>query len=307
MLKEFAQFMLGLNQTGKPVDVKDHHPLLIQGTSITGVEEYAVKPYRVKAKQSFASLAAFMAYINAFKQETTAIIGSTSENGMKANFEAIMDYHGRPTDKPADADAVVGRGEASPEWADHRALFDAPLDPDFKAWLGIDGREMDQAEMYAWCVDYQANFITPHSATVLAVVGHLKIVGELDASSNVQGGGVDTLIRETMKLKSGHSSDGVNPDDLPEVWEVSLPVFKGMPARYVLPFRLLWRKCPRHGAQLRFKLVRPHLLIEAAFNDAAAKIRETTGVEVFGEDASKVSKPATTETPAADAKADTKA
>lgn len=284
MLKEFAQYVLGLNKTGEAVNVEGHNPILIQGTSLVGVEEHAVKPYRAKVSEKFVSMAAFIAYLQAFKTPLTIIVGSVGEGAnASASFRATLNYHGKPEN--ADADGVVeGKGgELSPEWADQVADFTVPLDPDFKAWLQKDGQTLDQRELYNFLVDYAPQFRKPNAADVLTIAGKMKVVGNIESTSNVQGGNLDTLVKETKVLTGG---DGV---EIPEVWEVDVPVFRGIKAKYVLQFRILWSRDHRDGVQFRLKLVRPHLLVEAAFNDACADITKATSLTVFGGDPEGVS------------------
>lgn len=284
MLKEFAQFVLGLNKTGEAISVDGHNPILIQGTSLVGVEEHAKKPYRAKVSETFVSMQAFIAYLQAFKTPLTVITGSVGEgNGASATFKATLNYHGRPEN--TDADGVINGkgGELSPEWADQIASFTVPLDPDFKAWLQKDGQTLDQRELYNFLVDYAPQFQNPKAENVLTIAGKMKVVGNLESTSNVQGGNLDTLVKETKMLTAG---DGV---EIPEVWEVALPVFRGIKAKYLLGFRILWNRDHRDGVQFRLKLVRPHLLVEAAFNDACADITKATGITVFGGDPEGVS------------------
>lgn len=287
MLKDFAAYLLGLNKTGETIKVEGHNPIAISGTSLVGLEAHAVKPYRAKVEEAFISMQAFVDYLCDFKTPNTIVVGSVTEgSNATAIFKATLNYHGKPENTDAVGE-VKGEGkELAPEWADQTVTFKAPVDPDFKAWLDRDGRELDQRELYNFLVDYQKHFLTPTAADVLTIAGKMKVVGKLEAESNVMGGGLDTLVKETKMLEAG---DGLT---IPEVWEVQLPVFRGVAARYVLPFRVLWGRDHRDGVKFRLQLVRPHTVVEVAFNDAAADIAALTQLSVYGQDDDKRSAPA---------------
>lgn len=268
MIKEAIQHLINISQTGKIISAGDKfNPVMIQGDTLLSLEKFAQTPYRITEKRDMPSLKAFIDYVNAFRQASTVIFADSAGQ----TLTALIDYHGKGQQE----------AEAKPSWCTHQITFKLVKDEDFDHFLHLNKRITSQDDLVIELTDYAQHFIDLTASDVLGLVGDIQVVDAKELASKVGGGAMNTLYKQdkTLKSKSGK--------DLPEVFKVMLPVFKGVPSRYEVPFRLLWRcgEDTRNKLMFEVRLVRPHAILEAAFQDVCADIMEAVKeVPIYGAD-----------------------
>lgn len=271
--------IVNLGQTGKLVDVPEgHHPVAIEGTSLVSLEKFAEAPYLITEDRKLPSLKAFTDYLAAFKQDNTVVFADTTTQ----KLQAVIDYHGTTKAKDDPIDTV-----GSPSWCKHKAEFSLQMDEDFKHFLALDKKDIAQDDLVIELTDYQAHFIVPAPADVLGLVGDVQIVDSKELASKVGSGNLNTLYKQDKSLKAkGNTS-------FPEQFKVVVPVFKGFPTRYELPFRLMRRCGEETRGKLVFsiRLIRPHAILEAAFQDVCKQVTDAVpDISLFGADPAFTSK-----------------
>lgn len=265
-----------LSQTGKQLDIiEGYHPIAIEGDKLVDLEKFATQPYQVAEDRQLPSLKAFTDYLAAFKESGSVVFADDRAQ----KLQAIIDYHGAPT----------GENEASPSWCKHKVGFTLTQDEDFAHFLKLDKRNIEQDDLVIELTDYAPHFIIPAAADILGLVGDVQLVDNKELASKVGSGGLSMLYKQDKKLAAKGATQ------FPEVFKVLLPVFKGFPTRYELPFRLLWKygEETRNKLVFQVRLVRPHAILEAAFQDVCAQVSTAVpGIALYGADPSLTSQAA---------------
>jgi uncharacterized protein YfdQ (DUF2303 family) len=263
---EAIQKIIDLSSTGQLVQAPEaYHPVAIEGSKLVGLEQFAKAPYQVTEDRQLPSLKAFTDYLTAFKQNNTVVFADV----VAQKLQAVIDYH-----------APVAGEDPKPSWCRHKAAFKLDMDEDFAHFLKLNKQPLEQDDLVIQLTDYAPHFVIPAAADVLALVGDVQLVDNKELASQVGSGGLSTLYKQDKKLKAKGAID------FPEVFIVALPVFKGFATRYQLGFRLLW-KCgedTRGKLVFQIRLVRPHAILEAAFQDVCKQVTDTVTVPVYGAD-----------------------
>ncbi|CAB4137003.1 Protein of unkown function DUF2303 [uncultured Caudovirales phage] len=268
--------IVSLSKTGQEIalDSEFYHPAFIDGRDIVSVEQFSKTPYDVREDRQLPSLKAFTDYLEAFKQPNTVVFADT----VAQKLQAVLDYHGTPERLN---ERITGFAPGTPSWCKHKASFSLTQDEDFAHFLKLDKRAMEQDDLVIELTDYAPHFLVPAAADILALVGDVQLVDSKELASKVGSGGLSTLYKHDKKLQAKGQLQ------FPDVFKVALPVFKGFPARYELSFRLLW-KCgdeTRNKIMFQMRLVRPHAILEAAFQDVCKQIKDAApGVALYGAD-----------------------
>lgn len=278
MNKETILQLLGMNKTGEVVNTEGYHPVMIEGNDIIGLEEHSKTPYLVKEARILPSMKAFIDYITAFKQPETVVFADAIGNKM----EAVLDYHVVTTT----ASNAGSETTTTPSWTQHKVSFSLQYHDDFAHFKKLDKAWLQQDELVNALTDYRDSFHEPKPAAILEIVGNIEMVDNKELTSKINGGNLNTMFKHDKELKSKGAT-------APSAFIVNLPVFKGVNTLYQVPFRLMWKcdETTRNKLVFQINLIRPHAIIEAAFNDICADV-QATGVALFGADVAKVSSPA---------------
>jgi len=131
---------------GLPVDV----PLLFdrkaqRASSLADlIETYRQAPARREGTAKAETLESFCALVNRHKDERSAIFGAT--RWPEPKLTAVIDYD------DASGEARFGQ---------HRIVYDFPLTEEFKAWVGFDGKAMEQPVFAAFIEEHAAELAAP--------------------------------------------------------------------------------------------------------------------------------------------------
>lgn len=210
--------------TGKPMSVR---PL---------IEEYRLAPPEKRGTATALTLDAFIALVDRHKTADSAIFADT--NWRKPGFLAVIDYH------------PLGGGTAN---AKHRIAYAFPLSDEWKAWVGVDGKALDQSDFAAWIEDRIAELATPapdeRSDLEATFSTKMATPAELMTLSRGLQVMVEAKVAKVVTLQSGaaqmtfeetHRDAAGNALTVPGLFMLSVAPFVGG-ERIRLPVRLRYR------------------------------------------------------------------
>ena len=254
----------------------------VSAIDASAFDEYREAPVRRKGVAALTRVDSFIAHVNRFKDEDSAIFADESPTAPK--LTAVLDYH------------KAGGFDADPRHGTHRATYAFPLSPEWQAWFGKSGVAMSMVEFAA--------FLEDHIVDVLAEPGSLSDAA--DAFVKATGGKFATptklieiarglqvneqsVVKEARNLSSGeaeiifdvqHTSADGKPLKLPNLFVIAIPVFKRSEVIYRLIARLRYRKTG-DGLKFWFELWRPDLVFTDAFEEAVSTVEKATELPVF--------------------------
>lgn len=167
-----------------------------------------------------------------------------------------------------DDESMLDRGAA--EWADHRAFLTLRLTPEWKFWAEHDGQMMNQTDFATLIEDGQDEVREPNAATLLelAMTFHAKTNVKFRSAIVLQSGQRQLNYEEATEAGAGR--DGKL--EIPAEILLGISPFEGTEP-YALRARLRYRL--NNGAlTIGYQLIRPHEVLDSAFEDAKSKIAE---------------------------------
>lgn len=263
-------------------------------------DEYLDRPVRREGTARFTRVESLIRHVNRFSDEDSAIFANDSIT--QPSLLAVLDYHeavnivGTDATEGADESAIA----AQPRFGGHRALFQFPLSDEWRAWTGKDGEPMDMASFARFLedriVDVEAvddpltlgealrRFIctVPNGKNIASPSRLMQLATGLKVHEA-------SVVSEVRNLSSGeaqitfdaqHTDDAGAPLDLPGLFIINLPVFKGSEVVYRLAARLRYRKQPT-GIVFWYDLWRADLVFTDAFNEVCERVERETGLPLF--------------------------
>ncbi len=258
MNQETINRIVELANTGKQADLPEDrfHIGLIQKGAVVSAEEFSKKPYSISEARTLPSLKSFTDYVTGFGGKNTVIFADNERNVL----EAVLDYHGKE----------------DPSWCRHKVTFKLEQDEDFKNFLSLDRRPMNQTQLVMELSDYAQEFVQPSPADILDLVRNIKAAKTDDFSGKVTPGQVNQKSERTITVTGG------NGVEIPEMFKIALPVFSGVSTKYEIPFRMLWKHVEDSREKLLFEIrtVRKHLIVKQAFDDVCKDVKKAVPMEV---------------------------
>lgn len=213
-------------------------------------ETYGLKPVAHRGTVKVATVDALLAYLGQHEGDgTTVWVHPTS-----GRVEAVIDDHTH--DEP-------GNGE-------HRAVLQLDPSPAWKAWAGIDGRLLPQADFAEFIEDHLTDVQIPDAATLLEVTQTLTGKTEVEWKSAIRlsDGQVQAKYFETGDASAGLSGEL----EIPTAFVLALAPFRGE-ERVDVHGRLRWRI--RNGTvAIGIRLDRPEDVVDAAIEKVRARLDE---------------------------------
>lgn len=245
-------------------------------------DQYRDKPlFRVGVAQH-TRLDSFIAHVNRFKAEHSAVFAIEDPNAPK--LTAIFDYH---PEGPEHADAKRQK---------HKAVYPFPLSEEWKAWNKADGVKMGMADFAAFLEDRIVDVVSnvqPSSDAAKDFMaktgGNLASATKLiEISRGLQVNEASTL-RSANNLSSGeaellftsqHLDQSGAKLVLPNLFMISIPVFARSAVNWQILARFRYRKSGE-GIVFWYELWRADLVFDAAFVEACDAVKEATGLPLF--------------------------
>ncbi|RVI28209.1 DUF2303 family protein [Sinorhizobium meliloti] len=201
-------------------------------------ERYREHPRRKSGTANVATLESLISLIDRHKTENSAIFAET--NWEKPSITAVFDYH------EAKNGGLADNGK-------HRAHYEFPLSEEWKAWVKINGKPLEQVEFAEFIEDHIAELSAPDSMEAEDFRGKFgfKVAypNELVALSRGLQVHAETRVKNNVVLQSGegeitwdeeHRDAQGNKLTVPGMFILSIaPFFMGDTAR--IPVRLRYR------------------------------------------------------------------
>jgi len=219
---------------------------------VLDTDEYAEHPRRDTAARSVTDAKSFVDYVNRHAHRGTEIYAHTNSS----KVVGIIDSH-------------EGAG-LNPGWQKHRVSLDLEHSKQWLAWKNADGKLMEQGEFADFIDDQWNDVIDPEPARMIDIArtfqAHTKV--NFESAIRETSGDVKLSFIEDTTAKAGQKGD----IEIPARIQLALRPYVGGPI-YSIWANFRYRL--RGGAVfLGFKLERPELILEAAFADIVAEIRD---------------------------------
>lgn len=216
-------------------------------------------PTRHTGRATFNDAASFIRYVGEYSGAATARL-----------------YY-QVTPSPAFVAVLNHRTAGSPSWGDHRAVYNAPLSPEWKTWTASDGKRMKQEEFALFIEQNLPDVIMPTAAEFLELAQNFQATKAVNFASGTRlGNGQNQLVyEETIQARAGERGQL----EIPETFTLGIPVFEG-DAAYSLIARLRYR-IQDGKLVLWYDLDRPHKIIDDAVKQLRVAIEAETGLVGF--------------------------
>ena len=218
-------------------------------------------PRFLTAAPAFNEPAAFIAYVNAFKDGSSRIW--YNEEG---KFQVVFDYH---QDVP---NAITPR----PRHGDHTAVLELKRSPEWKIWSESSEKAMGQQAFAEFIEDNARDLTQPDPVTMLRVASglHATTNSEFRQATNLANGQIRIAFDETI-----NGTVNGQAEEIPAQFQVGLRPFMGCD-RYPVDCRLRYRIERGQGAclKLHYKALQMVPITETALEGIVAKIAAETGI-----------------------------
>lgn len=240
-------------------------------------EKYRQHPARRKGQAVVQTLASFIDLTNRHKLAQSAVFADM--NWQKPSFTTVVDYH------QVEAAGAAGFGQ-------HRVHYAFPLSEEWKAWVGMDGKPMDQGTFAEFLEDRVAELAAPTEAEVslyerdfaTRVATPAQVV-ELSRGLQVH---VSTSVKATKVLQTGegqiaweetHADGEGKPLKVPGIFMLSIaPFFQGDKMR--IPVRLRYRPAGQKVVWF-YQIYRPDLAVTDHVRQALHDVIAGTELPAF--------------------------
>lgn len=204
-------------------------------------------PDRIRATPTLHTVGSFCAYVRRFAGGGTLLFGDQSDN----TVVAVLDYH-----EPG-----------APSWATHEAVLTLKASKEWQAWIGNNGKALDQAAFAEFLEDHAADVIEPTAAALQDTITNLELRRDVQFKSavNLQDGTCRFLYEETERSVEGQIT-------VPRTLTLALRCFEGQDPWQVTA-RLRYRM-ERGTLRFSYHLDRPERIAENAFSAVCKQIEQ---------------------------------
>ena len=214
----------------------DHRPNGSVQALVQEIERYRQRPARREGIAKVTTLASFIDLTNRHKSEHSALFANTRWPG--PSLSAVINYH---------------ELKGVPAHLDHRVVYDFPITDELKAWIGGNGKLIEQREFAEFLEEHAAELASPFEAEVNDYERLFKekfaAPNDLIALSRNLEVYVGAKVKRGERLQSGertvefveeHTNSKGEKVEIPGIFMVAVPAFlDGAPVR--IPARLRYR------------------------------------------------------------------
>lgn len=235
--------IVSLSTTGLGVGLPPSVPIVIDrrdGRTIGGlksiIDEYRIDPAEVKGAAQTTTLQSFIDLVNRHKNESSAVFGKTA--WPEPALTAVIDYHCE---------------KAAPRWGRHRIRYAFPITDEFKVWIELNGKPMDQTKFAAFLEDHAAELSAAYGPEAAEYETLFKekfaTPTDLIALSRNLEVFVNAKVKQGVRLQTGervvefveeHMNGKGEKVEIPGIFMVSVPAFVDGDAVRI-PARLRYR------------------------------------------------------------------
>lgn len=231
--------------------------ILPEGYQLKTLEHTLAAPARKKGVTTLKDAESFIAVVNDQKTEGSTRLFSTID---PPTFTAVFNHIG-----------------TEPGWGDHRAQYNAPLSPEWKAWNGMDGIHKSQVELAQFIENNLVDVVSPDGATLLEICRTLEAKKKVNFASAIRlsDGSHQFTYEEDVQ---GTAQKGQLK--VPEEFIIGIPVFENG-AKWQINVRLRYRIQDGGRLTMWIELIRPHKTIEAAVAELRKQIADETKLQIL--------------------------
>lgn len=232
------------------------YALVPEGYNIQELEKLLPAPVRIRQDVKVNDVASLQAYLAIEDPEKHAVVFADVPAGGELSVLAVLDYH-RP---------------GAPSFAAHRVKMVFQRSAEWKAWAGQDKQGMAQ-EAFAQFVEANLpDIVEPSGADLLEIAKSIEATKGVSFASAIRR---DNGQREFKYSETIEGSARAGTVAIPERFVLGLRPF-AVSEPYRVEAALRYR-INSGNLVLWFELVRPHKVIEAAFNDVVAALQAFLG------------------------------
>ena len=191
---------------------------------------------------------------------------------MPAQFLAVFNENCRPTQD----EKYLGN------WRDHRAHYALQHSDEWNTWAKMDKQAFEGNEKFAyWLEDNMLDIKNPAPAKFMDIALNMRVKQGQVFGNKVNLNDGNIVLEYTNQVEGSAQSSSGGKIAIPEKFEISIPVFKGLDAkRYTIEARFRYRLT---GGVLRiqYELVRPAKVMEAALKEMLAEIQKVAKTDVL--------------------------
>lgn len=227
------------------------------------------------------------------RKRGTAVLNDAESFIAVVNDQANENTRLFSTINPPTFTAVFNHNAEGPGWGDHKAQYNAPLSPEWKAWTGVNGEKRNQVDMAQFLEANMVDvvFITgsetepgsPDGATLLEICRTLEAKKKVNFKSSVRltDGSTEFTYDEEV---NGSAIKGTMA--IPDQFSIGVPVFENG-EKYRQDVRFRYRIQEGGNLLMWLELIRPHKVIEDAVKQLREHIAEQTNQQVLNGSPSK--------------------
>lgn len=220
------------------------------------LESTLAAPVRKRGTTVLNDAESFIAVVNDQKGESTRLFSTINP----PTFTAVFNHHAEDSG-----------------WGDHRAAYNTPLSPEWKAWTDVDGKQKSQVEIAQFIENNLVDVVEPDGATLLEICRTLEAKKKVNFSSSIRlsdGSHQFTFDEEVQ----GSAQKGTL--SVPEQFAIGVPVFENG-ERWRVDVRLRYRISENGKLTMWLELIRPHKVIEQAVTELRGRIAEQTSLPIL--------------------------
>lgn len=258
-------------------------------------DAYRANPVRVTGTARMTQVESFIAAVNRFKNDDSAIFANESRS--TPHLLAVVDYHDAVMVGHVDGEDIFNP-QALAQHCAHKISYAFPLSDEWKAWTYFNGKSMGMADFARFLEDriVDVDSVEPDQLSAelqrfFAATGKNTIAGPSRLMALATGLKIneESVVREVRNLSSGeaqvqftseHKDDAGQPIDIPGMFIICIPVFQRSPAVYRIAARLRYRKTAE-GILFWYELWRSDAVFDHAFAEACDKVVTETGLPLF--------------------------
>lgn len=237
----------------------DGHPHLVIPDSyhIEDLEKFMVYPMRTKAIVALDTLDGLIGYADKFKTNATAVFVCQ----LNGSVAVVIDYD--ETEKA--------------HWRDHVAKFVPKHTVEWERWMRSNEQWKDQRSFAEFIEENVADITKPSGAEMLEIASTLEAKTAVEFKSGVRlDNGTNRL---TFAADTVAKAGDKGTLEIPQQFELALEPFIGGDA-YPLIARFRY-KINEGKLTLRYQLVNPHKIIEAAVEEIIKKVNNGISIKPF--------------------------
>lgn len=218
---------------------------------IADTEAYGDRPFNYARTVAVHDTEGLIAYITTHQQHQDGVEVwiSPGVNGQSPTVTAVLDSNG---------------------WGHHKAnlLFDKT--PDWTAWLGINGEQMNQEKFSEFVENHVDDIVVPAGATMLELAQSIRARSKSTFKSDkrLANGQTQFEYTENVDASAGTAGQLVIPDEL----TLALQPFQGSKV-YKVTAKFRYR-IQGGGLSLGVKLLNPERIIQAVLEDVVDALQE---------------------------------